>query len=136
MAQSKQHIRGTKVPFKPQVSKKGTARNHLWLSFAKKALIDPEDWEGLRGFRWHSGGNGPWAEMTFASGEKRKVLLTHALLGGGRKIYHLNGDLNDCRKGNLSFVPPYAGKEMEVKGSWDNVDWFEAPVSWPPKEEG
>lgn len=103
------------------------------------ALVDAEDEELVRGFRWHVGASG----YVVHSVNAKKKLWLHRLVWPDKEspeVDHVNGDLLDCRKKNLRSASrsensrnrvgpggasPYKGVSPRPSGKWAAKIGFE-----------
>lgn len=70
------------------------------------ALVDGDDYERVRGYRWSVGGNGDYVLRYFRhEGRKTAESLHRTVMrcvrGDGVVVDHVNGDHLDCRRSNL-----------------------------------
>lgn len=76
----------------------------LPLSNGEFAIVDPDVLEWASAYRWH---RHKWGvARNVAGGRGRLVWLRREVSGdpSGKKVTHRNGDLLDCRRGNLAVV--------------------------------
>lgn len=98
----------------------------IFLTRGRMAVIDVEDWDKVKGRRWHlhpSRHRGQTLYYARAQIGGKKVYLHRFIMDAQphEQVDHLDGDGLNCRRNNMECVPPRVNtqraKERKLKGA-------------------
>ena len=92
----------------------------IYLTKGKVAVIDTDDWDKVKGGRWHLHKSKHHGKtLYYARGWRggRKVYLHRFLMDAQphEEVDHIDGDGLNCRRNNLECVPPRENKTRQAQ---------------------